>query len=448
MAVRPAPSLLLGAPGPVTDADPVPSAVAATRLSPLLTIGITVTLCLLALEGPARRYNDTASYFHLDLSGAGRLPAVPLLYSALSAGTLIVVVQAIAAGASWGWFAAEVQVLFTRSWSRVAAAVGIMIVGTSASISSWNGTLLSESLSLTLLAAIGAAAFVLVRRRSWSPAIVLCVLIGLWLLCRQQNVFLGLVAVALATPFVLWRGNRFTRRTLLAVAALCLLVVPLALRNEHVRTMNLAQLITARVLTDGSARAWWYDHGLPRRSCLEQHIGEFPECIEHDRVLRTWLERDGAATYAQWLVANPANTLLQPLEFGLAPQVQAGMQQERDVPALLFGSAPYATSRLDGVDVFAHPGLGQFLLVLTALGIAVQVVRRRPVTVAEVVAAATLLVALVWLYPSWLGAGFELVRVTVSSATLAKIGLVLGIVAVVDASWPSSRHPVEQPSAS
>lgn len=439
MAVGPAPTAALGVPTARLVAAPAEPTTASLLVSPLVTLATTIALCLLSLDGAARRYNDTPSYFHLDLSGGGRLPVVPLLFSTLSAGSLIVVVQAIVAGASWGWLGYETQALFARRGSQIAAVAGTIFVGTSASVSSWNGALLSESLSITLLAAIGAASLAFVQRQTHASAAVLGAVSLLWLLCRQQNVFLGLVAVGVATPFLLSRGSRLTRRTFGVIALLCILVVPYALRNQQVRTMNLAQVVSARVLVDASTRQWWYEHGLPRHSCLERDVGVFPGCIAHDRRIRTWLEDSAAATYASWLTAHPTGALLSPLRFGLASQVQPGMRQERTVPALLFAGASYAPSRLDGLDVLADDAVGQLLLLLTASGMGWHLVRRRRLTVAETVAAAMFVLALLWLYPSWLGAGFELVRVSVSSAVLAKLALVVGIIAVVDATIPDGR---------
>jgi len=374
---------------------------------------------------------DTPSYFDVDLSGRSRLPVVPIIYSTLSSHLLIEVAQLTAAGASWAFLAIELGYLVRQRTVRIALVVAVVLLGASPGIANWNGSLMSESFSTSLLVVLSALTFATLRTATMRLRLLWCAAATAWLLCRPQNLLLAIAAVLVTGPLILI-ARRQLRWAVLTMSILCVLAVPLVVRNTQIRAENIGQVISARILTDADARAWWYKRGLPRHSCLQSHVGAFVSCIYHDPPIHHWLTSEGPRIYGEYLLSTPVAAILTPVANGFAPRVQSGNTVEPTAPALLFAGAAYHMPGSVRIDPWRYWWLDDIALGLVLLGVCVHFARTRRVSSIEAVGLTLVLLAVSWLIPTWNGAGFELARLALGSAVLTKLGIVCMAAGLLD----------------
>ena len=402
----------------------------------VLLISILVNCWVLALS-PVH-LPDTPSYFRLNLTGRDRLPVVVIVFKALRRDTLIVIAQVLMAATAWTFLAREVALLLRDRRARIGTAMAVVALGATPAIANWNSVIQSESLSTSLLVVVVACALLTVRTNTASSAVLAMAALTLWLLSRSQNIILGLLVCLLALPVVLLRGTSRQRRTLVAAGSLCLLTLPIGLRNQTVTIRNLSQIVSVRVLTDSGTREWWYGHGLPRGSCLEA-LDATPYCVDRDQRLHSWFKSEGTSTYGRWLATRPVWAISAPIARGFGAN------------STLFDGPTLAADWLEDVDPWGVAWIGQVALALALAGVTAHAVVKRRISRAETTGLILVGIAIVWLIPSFHGAGLEMGRLALPSAVLAKVGVVAMVAGLLDSGAAShgttSRRPRRAGSA-
>lgn len=275
-----------------------------------------ITVSLLAVGGSPIREGDSPSYFRLDFTGGEqRTWTVPLIYQLPD--RALVTVQTVGSAVAWCFLAWAVATTIEHRAVRYVAAGVVLVVGLSAQVVEWNAVLLSESLTVTLLAALLAATLRLTRHQPHGLVAVWCVLAVLWFFTRQINLLLApLLAVALLIAWVA------TRRSHLAVmAGTCLLVsvwaVPFVLDpdNETAEYNRLA-VIADRVMVEPDLRAHFEDDGMPVTPALEAEAGDFGgghSRLFDDGPTATWARDNFTSSYVTYAIKHPVWTLTAPL---------------------------------------------------------------------------------------------------------------------------------------
>jgi hypothetical protein len=267
----------------------------------ILWAGVIVVLAFVVGWPPyqdARIWPDSASY--LGFSSA-RMPVYSLLASTFENHYILVCIQFAISLLCWCWL----------GWAAARAA-GVLVASCfalSAPIVMWNLSVLSESMSLSLLAASLASTITLYRRWTRGCFVAWCALIALFAMTRWTNV---LLIPFLVVPFV-----ATNKRSLLYVSVVALVVVVgtnLYGRTvgRSLRTVSIVNVYTGRILTTQERLVYFVERGMPVRDEMGPYVGNtgrknmlrlFKACPE----FAEWFEEAGVSTYYRWLLSQPEN---------------------------------------------------------------------------------------------------------------------------------------------
>jgi hypothetical protein len=281
------------------------------------------------LPSSIRTFPDSGTYLHVaeqPLLSAEFLAGwngwtVPLLYKILpnSDGARSAAQLAISIGC-WMTLGAVAAWCVQHQKLRPIAFCLVLLFSLSVLITQWDPVILSESLTLSLTAAVLAAWLAFVRAPGgWTIAAVLGTTL-LWSFARDDNAWLALFAV----PFVVaWAAFGGTRRPRILVA--CGLV---AIFVVHALSLNvpsaqprwewlLLSNIGTRVLTDEGELQYFRAHGMPVPERLLPLAGEplglaefRPTLAEPDfRQFREWVVDRGRRTLGTYLLSHPDRAL-------------------------------------------------------------------------------------------------------------------------------------------
>ena len=246
--------------------------------------------------------------------------AVPLLYKLLpgTAAVSVPVAQLLISIAAWLVLAFAFGRCFTEGRLRLLATALVLAFSCSPLVAQWDGVLLSESLSLSLLALVLACAIELARAPRLAAVAALLVTGVLWAATRDANVYAFLL-LAPALVYPLWRRRRTLAVTLAVGTAAILTLSAWSASSPRRWELLLIDNVDQRVLADPSARDYFRGRGMPFQSDLRRRLYASRRPLsrfDRDPELRSfrgWLRRSGRSTYADYLVSHPRTTLEQPL---------------------------------------------------------------------------------------------------------------------------------------
>jgi hypothetical protein len=305
-----------------------------------LALGCLVWRLYAVFDTDPRAFPDSADYGidvphisrgfgTLSLVGTGphhisvRLPTVPAFFRVLGRdGRMIVLVQAVLSAASWGWLASVLARRYSSSLVGVGVGVAVLVFSVTATVAMWDGVLLSESLSISLLALLIAAS---VRAFDQPNLARIAAAIGVaatWVCTRDPNAFmLGIAALTAGSLAVV---HWLPRPVLIIAAAWAILAVAvLAVQSTSPRWEALYDILGKRILTDREATNEFAGAGMPatpevlamRDRFAAQGFRTRPELAE----LRRWTQKNGRQTYLRYLVQHPDRTLLGPFRHRPCP---------------------------------------------------------------------------------------------------------------------------------
>jgi hypothetical protein len=416
------------------------------RLTFVLAAVVFVGLRLAAfLPSSTRAFPDSGTYLHVaaqpllswDFVAGWRAFTPPLLYKLLpdsdaarSAGQLAISIVC------WLALAAVVAWCVRRRGLRPVAFSLVLLFSLSVWITQWDRLILSESLAVSLTAAVLAAWLALVRAPSgWTIAAVLGTTLP-WAFARDTDAYLALLAV----PFVLgwaWRPGRRRGRILLAVGLVAIFATnALSTTRPNGGSLRweipLFDVITTRVLTSKSELRYFREHGMPVSPPVRALATKTPDgnAVLHSserskdprlRSLRRWVHAHGRETLATFLITHPYRAL--------APVVRARETLLATDPPRphaptvtplaeyrAAGTNPLLPARLDAV-VYPHAVETVLVWLVLVIGAGACSVRRGAVTRMWLVPAVALLLqfphaALVW---------------NADSGDIARHGLIVGV---------------------
>lgn len=246
----------------------------------------------------------------LALPLAEKPPMTPVLLKLTSQDLeLTVLLQALLGASAWAWLAVE-----ARRRSSVAAA-GVILVGLSDQVVLWDATILSDSLSITSLAAMLAGTLALIRAWSWPHVLALSSAAVIWAWTRDMNAYL-LVPGAIVAAVT---HMRVDRRWLIlpVVASLAFLVAFHGSRQGDRGLVSLFHVFSFRVAPDPEAISWLADRGMPQSDALVERAGA---TVDDDYAyssdlaeLNDWIRSEGQSEYMAYLISHPGRALLDPV---------------------------------------------------------------------------------------------------------------------------------------
>jgi hypothetical protein len=248
---------------------------------------------------------------------AGRLPGVPAFFFLLARNhRAIVVAQAVIGAASWGLLAYVLSRKFASRPVGFAVGAAVLVFSVTSTVALWDGLLLSESLSISLLVLLIAVSIRLFERADRFTMLTAIVLGGIWVYLRDPNA--SMLVPAAITVAALALARVVPRRALVVAVAWALLAVSsLALQSASTRwELALYDIIGIRVLTDRQATEEFASAGMPVTPPVLAMTGLYaaqgfetkPELSD----LRAWTREHGRETYARYLLRNWDQTLLEP----------------------------------------------------------------------------------------------------------------------------------------
>ncbi len=218
----------------------------------------------------------------LEVMGA-RPPIYPLLLKIVGVGPRLLHLQTWFSLACWsllGWMIGRTPGLVTTGLLALCPA-----------ISFWNLTVLTESLTLSLLALLVGLGILLPKRASLTLFLTWCLAIVVFGFLRDSNLLL--------LPFLLLPALHHSRqRRFVAIALVCVVMVGGAAFAQQQRhwVIPYYNAIDKRILPDPAARLEFEAAGMPAEVFRDQA-----------REFKAWFLERGQVTYQRWVLTRPAS---------------------------------------------------------------------------------------------------------------------------------------------
>jgi hypothetical protein len=434
---------------------------ARSRLWPFALAGLAYVGLRLAAYLPSSIgvWPDSGVYLHVSdepLLSEGFLAGwrpwtVPLLYKAMpdsdtarAAGQLVVSIScwlALAAAVAWN---------VRRRGLRAVAFCLVLLFSLSVWITQWDRLILSESLALSLAAAVLAAWLALVRAPSpWTIAAVLGTTL-LWAFVRDTIAYMALLAVPFVLVWVVLPGRR-RGRVALAAGLVAIFAASLVAQSSSTaaprRENPLLNVVLVRVLTDADKLRYFRDHGMPLPDPVLALAGSPHGSLElrpdqrlgRDRRVEEflrWVRDEGRQTLASYLVRHPYRAVKPVVEDAELMLATEPTRVQREGQPLLADYRPRGADPLLPAPVSAAVYLPSVAAVLVWLAV--------------VIAAAAWLARLglarpIWLVPAvavllqiphaviaWHGDSNDLARHGLTAAVVTRLGLLVLSIFLID----------------
>jgi hypothetical protein len=377
----------------------------------------------------------------------GRPPLTPFLWKLTGSADAFVIGQTLISVIAWGFLAWTVGGLFPPGWRRLVGFLAILAFATTTPIVLWDRSILSESLALSGLALLFAAAIRLAQNPAPRRASAF-VGAALWCaLARDTEILLPATLGILLLIFAFTRRRRpaftmsiVTACALLVVAGFCVATVIESGRDA----LNTTDNLNVRVFPYPARVAWFADHGMPQAKQIDQFAETVPsptndtakvvspdlETPEFAR-LNTWVNDRGASTYTRWLVEHPWLVVLEPFR-----------RPERTYNNAGGNINGYAAE--NGVTSGLTPVLWPpwvWLLVVVAVAVVVLKVRDLDVGRAVQVIAVLGLIGIPAMFAAWSGDGQETTRHTLEGLAQIHLGVLIMFLYVMLARGPKTQTP-------
>ena len=275
----------------------------------------------------AKQTADTPAYVRISGEAflsrefwAGKRPPIfPLLLKIYAANKIkVAAFQAAFSIFAWGMLALSLAYSL-KGFLRPIAFGFILLFSLESHIAGWDVVMLTESLSISLLALFLAAWLWLLRGWSWGKVAVLSLVAFAWAFTRDTNGWILLMIAGLILLSVFFFG---ARKRFLSVALI--FTVIFALNNLSAErgqrwVYPFQNVLTRRILTDAQALAFFENCGMPITPTLLKTAGGNAE--SENRALyidpeldpyRQWLKQDGKSCYMQWLLSAPLRSIREP----------------------------------------------------------------------------------------------------------------------------------------
>lgn len=250
----------------------------------------------------------------------GRSPTVPLFYKL--AGNVphsIAILQVSLSILSWGFLAMLVSRALQTDWLKLAVFLIILLFSLSDDIMIWDGFLLSDSISLSLMALLVGSWLWLLEKWDWRKAALMLIVAFLWAFSRDTNAWvIFILACLLITVGSLSRSRHY----LFIAAVFVMFFTANEISQNYSRRWVTAfiNVVARRILPNPEWTAYFAQRGMPVTPALMSLSGQLAWSQDwifyKDPALkefRDWVYRSGKSSYTRFLLAQPAITIQEPL---------------------------------------------------------------------------------------------------------------------------------------
>lgn len=286
------------------------------------------------LEAEPRTFNDTSGYestgdhsvLSVDFLAGSRAPTVPFLYMLVTGDDARIWAQLAISIASWLALAASVAASVQNRVMRRVSFAAVLLFALAPEVVIWDAALLSESVSVSLAAALVACWLQIARRPSaWAYALMLA-LAAAWTLARDPHAYvaagLGLVVAATIPLFASMGGSRRMRGAV-AAGLIVIAVASVVSANANFARwiLPLQNVLSLRIADEPDQLAHFERAGMPatpdvlEAMRVHRETGEIvlehppafdtPDALSGATPFHRWLRTDGRATYTEFLLTRP-----------------------------------------------------------------------------------------------------------------------------------------------
>lgn len=221
---------------------------------------------------------------------------------------------------SWGALALAMAFSLKHAILRPLVFCLILAFSLERHIAGWDVVMLTESLSLSLMALLLAAWLWLLKGWNWWKAVVVGLVAFLWAFSRDTNAWVLLMLSGLIFLAVLvFAGQK--RLLTLALLFVSFFILNNFSANKGERwVFPIQNVLAERILTNPKALSFLSACGMPvtpeLMQLVDSHAGSAERAFYSDPALETyraWLHKDGKACYTRWLLSVPIQSFRQPL---------------------------------------------------------------------------------------------------------------------------------------
>ncbi|HLX89316.1 MAG TPA: hypothetical protein VKR22_12775 [Acidimicrobiales bacterium] len=399
-------------------------------------------------------------WFTARLWAGPRSPLVPVLMKLSGTYNRYLLVQAIVGALAWAFLAYSAGRLVPNSWRKPVMTALVLGFAASPLVVMWDGSALSESPSLSILALLWAGGIWLVRRFSRTRLAAFSAAVLAYCLVRDADIWtfalLGLALLLIGLIMTVQgiandpagsrqrlHANWGRARRLVAVAGVLLVIslsTEVAASSAH-RNPNLEDAFAVRIFPFPDRVAWFASEGMPQADKIDALVkasrpsAALPLVVKPDlksspwSPLAGWFARDGQTDYDLFLLLHPWYDLTAPFA---SPHLTFN-----DSSGNLAGYVPsgYPLAGWLG-DLFNPNRVVEVVLGLAALMVAgLRGVWRRPDWRFTVLFGVPGLWSMLL---AWHGEGMEVTRHMVEGNVEVRLGILLALLVGALASRPSS----------
>lgn len=220
----------------------------------------------------------------------------------------------------WGVLAVSVAYLLQVSFLRPIAFCLILLLSLHRYVVAWDSVLLTESVSLSLMALFITGWLWLMGGWHWQKAVFILPVAFLWAFSRDTN---GWVVLMIAVFLLLLWLLRYTDNKYLILATVFLVIFFLSNLSASLGSrwvFPFQNILGRRILPAEQATVFFANCGMPVSPALMQLAGGYANssnrAFYEDPALgeyRLWLHQSGKACYIKWLLSDPARSVRLPL---------------------------------------------------------------------------------------------------------------------------------------
>jgi hypothetical protein len=289
-------------------------------------------------------FGDTPEYLHFRWFNTPRPWTPTILFGIFGnhhAG--ILVAQVLIACAAWTFLAHTIATIVRRHCGTVAQVImvgTVLAIALSVPVAEWDYQLLSESLSISLLALFVALLVRFIDAPSARRAVAVAVCGAFWMQTRDSNTIIFVVVIAVIGLVGLFPSRRTAgsdrREWFGGLVALCAVAVlisfalslntndqrllkppPVGAKYQRVTAGNLYMMdvLGKRLFHEPKAVKFFVHHGMPAEAA--KRFVDFAG-VDQDYKMYTdvpfvsWVNRHGLRTLTLWLASNPWDTVREP----------------------------------------------------------------------------------------------------------------------------------------
>ena len=270
-------------------------------------------------DTPAYLRVSSEAFFSRDFWANNRPPIFPLLLKVYATDRIkVVAFQTAFSIFAWGVLALSLS-FSMKGLLRPLSFALILALSLERHIAGWDVVILTESLSISLLALFLAAWFWLLRGWSWGKVTVLSLVTFPWAFTRDTNGWILLMIAGLILLGVFFFKARKRYLWIALIFSVIFMLSNLSANKGNRWVFPFQNVLAQRILTDPSALAFFSNCGMPVTPELLNLAGgsslSESRAFYTDPALesyRAWLYSAGKSCYMRWLDSRPLTSLLGP----------------------------------------------------------------------------------------------------------------------------------------